>query len=376
MGEQYVIQQHYIPQCILKHFANEKDQVIECLVERGRIYPTNYINSMVERYTYEHPGLETNTIEKYFQKIEDYIGPTIIKIIKIIERYERGEKQFDDIKSLVYQYLPDLIKFYYRSKALLTELEFEKPNKEDKVYLMMDNIFNSGYIQNLSKTLIKYYDFAIIKSEESEFIMSDQYISTVALAIKNRFMNISNRHMGMQDVAILIPISAKYYAVVYNVHNGNKPGYIVANTLNDLSQSQIDELNEVIINNSYLKAISYDRAALERALAKFEYHSPSMAIAGGSGFTMGATLKKEVFLYPRDRQAWELFVSNQWVNYWHLERNDLCACGSGKKYKKCCYEIGEICKRMYKDIEYKREDYAVHEEATVERPLAEFHAKE
>ena len=32
-----------------------------------------------------------------------------------------------------------------------------------------------------------------------------------------------------------------------------------------------------------------------------------------------------------------------------IGRNDPCPCGSGKKYKKCCYSIGE--KNLYKEIE-------------------------
>jgi hypothetical protein len=373
MSEQYVIQQHYIPQCVLKHFANQKKQVVECLVESGKIYSPNYANSMVERDTYEHPELERNTIEKYFQDIESNFGPALVSIIETIEGYEREENKFDDIKNLIYQYMPDFIKFYYRSKALLTELDFERTNKADKLYLMMGNIANSKYITELSKTLIRYYDFAIVKSVNAEFLLSDQYLSTVALAIKNRFMNVSNRHMGMQDVMLLIPISAKYYVVLYD---GDKPGYVSPSIVNNLNQEQIDEINEVIINNSYLKCISYDRAAIERALPKFEYESPAMTMAGGSGFTFGATLKKEVFLYPRDRQAWELFTGYNLGQYINLKRNDKCACDSGKKYKKCCYEIGEICKRMYTDIGYKRENYSVHEDAVTERPLAEFSGKE
>lgn len=229
------------------------------------------------------------------------------------------------------------------------------------------------YINSLSKTLTDYYDFAIIKSVGAEFLLSDQYLSTVALAIKNRFMSESNRHMGMKDVMLLIPISANYYVALYD---GDKPGYISLNDVNSLSQEQIDEVNEVIINNSYLKCIGKDKASLQRVLPKFEYKSPAGTMAGGSGFTFGATLKKEVFLYKRDRLAWELFTGLEFGRYINLQRNEKCACGSGKKYKNCCIEIGEICKRMYKDIEYKRCDYLVNDAAVIERPLAEFYAKE
>jgi len=266
----------------------------------------------------------------------------------------------------------EFIIFYYRSGALLTEFEFERKIKADRVFLMLQNVMNSDYIRELGKTVIGFYNFTIIKSENNEFLLSDQYLSTVALAIKNRFFNVSNRHMGMSDMMILIPLSGKYYAIFYN---GYIPSYISSNKVNALSQVQVDEINKVIINNSYTKCICNNREALGRALTKFEYQSPSATIAGGNGVHMGATLKKEVFLYDRDKKAWELFTGNDWVHYRDLGRNDRCACGSGKKFKKCCIEYIEICVRMYVDIEHERDNYKISDYAIGEKGLAEFYRK-
>jgi len=58
VSEHYVTNQHYISQCLLKYFANSKGQVYEVMVEARKVYLTNYKNSMVERFTYEHPELE------------------------------------------------------------------------------------------------------------------------------------------------------------------------------------------------------------------------------------------------------------------------------------------------------------------------------
>lgn len=35
MGEQVVINQHYIPQCVLANFANDRGQVYEALVNKN-----------------------------------------------------------------------------------------------------------------------------------------------------------------------------------------------------------------------------------------------------------------------------------------------------------------------------------------------------
>lgn len=373
MNEQYVKNQHYIPQCLLKQFANSKSQVFETLVETKKIYPTNYSNSMVERFTYEHPELERNRIERYFQKIEDYFGSAVEGIIKTIEKSECGNCSFSEIKKLLCQYMREFIIFYYRSGALLTEFEFQRNSKNDRVFLMLEKIMNSQYIKGLSNTVTKYYDFAIIKSENNEFLLSDQYLSTVALAIKNRFMNLSNRHMGMRDIMLLFPVSSRYYAVFYN---GQVPPYISSNKINLLTQSEIDEINEVIINNSYFKCVANSYEALERVSEKFEYKSPAATYAGGNGTFMGATLKKEVFFYDRDKKAWELFTSNDWTNFRGINRNDQCACGSGKKYKKCCIDYVGICERMYDDILYERQNYKVHDDVVGEKSIVEFSGRE
>ncbi|EMS73511.1 DUF4238 domain-containing protein [Ruminiclostridium cellobioparum] len=336
MAEQYVKNQHYIAQCLLKFFANSKDQVFEALVESGKVYSTNYKNSMVERFTYEHPALERNIVEKYFHKIESYIGDAVQRIIDTIEKHEIGECPFSEVKKALSQYMREFIIFYYRSGALLTEFEFERKIKADRVFVMLKKVMNSPYIRELSKTVINYYNFSVIKSENNEFILSDQYLASVALGIKNRFFNISNRHIGLRDMMLLIPLSGKYYAVF---SNGFTPKYILSNKVNILNQFQVDEINEAIINNSYTKCISYRQDSLQRILIKFEYKSPSATMAGGNGIHMGTTLKKEVFFFIRDKKAWKLITEiapYEWDRYKNIGRNDSCPCKSSKKYKNCC----------------------------------------
>jgi len=208
-----VINQHYIPQCILKHFSNSKNQVIEALVEQKKVYKTNYRQSMSERYTYEHSTLETNKIEKFFSRIEGYFAEVIINILHMIEQYESGQVEFDEIKMIVERYMREFLIFYYRSGALLYEFSFLQENEEIKIPYLLNNITNSNYIRDLSTTITTYYNFSIIKSEDMAFLLSDQYISTSALAIKGRFGNVSNRHLGFRDVIAFIPLSSKYYIV-------------------------------------------------------------------------------------------------------------------------------------------------------------------
>lgn len=369
--------QHYIPRCILKNFSNKKHQVFEALVEEGKHYITNYSASMVEKYTYEHPQLKQNFLEKEFQKVENIIAPAINELIETIESYESADCRFNEIKKCIESIIDIVIIFYYRSGALLHEYSFERDNKDDRIDLLLDNILRSSYIHRLGKTLIGHYSFAIIKSENKDFLMSDQYVSTCALRIKSQFANLSNRHMGLRDVMILIPVSSTYYVVFFH---GKRPDYINKNRINLLSAEQVGEINNVIINNSYLKCISYNEKALLDALKSFEFSSPSGTYMGfNSGAVSGATLKKEIFFYNSDQELWEFFRRYDWKKYDELKRNDICVCGSNKKFKNCCKDLYQGAERIMNDIEIsqKKNDitsFVADPKVTVERPIGEFYS--
>lgn len=58
--------QHYIPESVLQHFSS-KGRVYEVLLDEVKgPYQVPYRNSMSERFTYEHPNLPTNQLEKFF----------------------------------------------------------------------------------------------------------------------------------------------------------------------------------------------------------------------------------------------------------------------------------------------------------------------
>ena len=372
MNEQITKNQHYIPQSLLKYFSNN-NKIFEALVETGKIYPTNISKSMSARYIYEHSQLDTNEVENRFCQIEGLFKKEIDDILNLFIEH-CSEDIPDNICEKVEASMKRFLVFYYRSGALLTEFSFELETVEDSVLYMLEKILDAKYLILLAKTITHFYNLAIIQSCNNRFILSDQYISTAALSIKNRFFNASNRQMGLKDVIVFIPLSSEYYIVYYH---GNTPDFILKNRINELNDSQVDQVNEVIINNSYKKCIGYSQNALNQVITKFKYHSPSQTFAGGTKFAAGATLKKEIFFYPRDRVAWDMFSGFQFSVYKGLKRNNPCPCGSGKKYKKCCIEPAQICLRMMKEIEMKLspENYMVHEKAVIEQPISEFYVR-
>jgi len=323
--------QHYIPESLLRNFTDSNEKIIEVFLKTRKIYPTSPSNSMSEKFVYEHDKLEKNTVEKYFAKIDSKIAPKIKLIIAKIKKLKNGNIDIVDIKSEVEALLPIFIIFYYRSGALLTE--FSSINKKDKVPLLSKKILNSYYIDLLSKTIKRGYKFAIIESND-DFLLSDQFISTSALKIKSQFFDISNRHIGLKETLILIPISSSYYIVYWN----SEDDFITKdNEIHTLNEEELQLINETIINNSYIKCIGQNKNRIEQVLTKYKMQYPSQIFAGGnpSGYHCGAIRKKEVFFYEEERVAYELLEFMSFMQYKDLGRNDICACGSRKKFKKC-----------------------------------------
>lgn len=365
--------QHYIPQSVLKHFASN-EKVHEVLLEENRgPYPTNYRNSMSERFTYEHSYLPRNQLEKFFQEVESDYGPAIIEALGLIALYESGEGTIHSIKKHVQSYLNAIVIYYYRSGALLHEFAHETSSKETRISMLLNKLTKTEYINELGNSIKDHYNFAILKSDEGHFLLSDQYISTTALRIKSRFGNISNRHLGLKDVMILVPFSSHYYVVFYH---GRKPEFVRPDTLNTLNAEEVNEINKIIINNSYKKCVSREKSSLLQALPHFEWSSPSAVYIGhGSGRVSGSTLKKEVFYYEQDKRVWELFTNpTHFGKYNELGRNDGCGCGSGKKFKNCCYEDYKEVKRIWHTISDKHLaiKVGVHPEAQVEESIFSF----
>lgn len=331
MNKQITKNQHYIPESLLVNFTNADKKLFEVLLDTKKIYPASPSNSMCETYTYEHENLKVNTIENFFSKIEGEVAPLTIKLIESIESIRAGKASMTIVKKAVEGLLGRYLLFYYRSGALLTE--YSSLNKEDKIPLLSEKILNSEYIAKLAEAISTFYNFAIIESED-DFLLSDQFISTAALRIKTQFFELSNRHIGLNETMLLIPVSARYYIVFWN----SKQEFICkANTLKVLDENQTRLINETIINNAYTKCVGQKKERIEEVLDSFQRISPTQVFAGGGpdGHFMGSIKKKEVFFYADEREAWMLFESMAVITYKDLGRNDKCKCGSGKKFKHC-----------------------------------------
>ena len=371
-----VIVQHYISQGILRLFSENKKSVFEYNVQTDKIYRTGISTTMSDKYTYEHPFLSGNALENAFKKLEDEYIPKMTSIIDVLDGGDvaSAKKQIEDL-------LENILLFYYRSGAILYEFsdnnEFEKT---EVIESLLERITDLRYLNRLAQTIINDYKFVVVRSSESKLLLSDQYVSTASLNCKGKIANYSNRTIGFSDCLIMIPLSAMYYVLYYN---GSLPlsKIINSNKVYELTRKDLLGLNKVIFRNSYRKCISMHQNELETVK---EYKSKTYGTSGtimsyGDGSFRSYTVKKEVFYRDIDEDIFENFVTycSNLIRFEEgynrkIGRNDLCLCGSNKKYKKCCIEKYQQSEYIYNMLKRDDTSWMCTNSNFVEKPINAF----
>lgn len=340
--KQITKKQHYISQGLLRLFSNDGKHIYECLIPEHKVYRTKISDAMEENYTYEHPLLEENALENTFADIESSFIP---QIGAIVDSILKDEKSVDEIYEQIYSLLEIFLLFYYRSGAVLSEFSYgindPETKKKMRVRRLLEVITTRSYLKKLSDSIRKGYQFSLLYSNEGQFVISDQYIATVALAYKNQFVNTSNRAIGMRDTMILLPLSNYLYIALFN---GNVPNYIKQKQICELSEAETFDINKVIFHNSFKKCAASSLGLLD-SLQKEKYpsHGATQVFFGKDGGTGGYTNKKEIFIYPDDEEICTHHIQYA-LKYRELKeshgkahlRNIKCPCGSGRKFKNCC----------------------------------------
>lgn len=371
-----VVVQHYISQGLLKLFSQNKKFVYEFNLNNRRIYPEGISTTMSSKYTYEHPLLEGNTLEKAFKTVEDEYIPMVKDVIAILDNGD-----ITTAKALVEVALPLVLLFYYRSGATLCE--FSDHNnfcKESVINNMLKRILDRRYLNKLATTIVSDYSFFVIRSSDEKLALGDQYVSTASLNCKGKIANFSNRTIGFSNCLILVPLSAKYYVVYYNGNLSlSKP--IIPDAIYDLEEVDVLAINRIIVQNSYNKCIAMHKEELD------EVKDCKTTVCGPVGTIMkyqdgtykSYTVKKEVFFYEADVDIYDNYVTycSQLIEFRNrngrnIGRNDKCLCGSGKKLKKCCYQKYDQSKFIYDMIRSDQTSWMSTRSNYVEQPINEF----
>lgn len=366
--------QHYVCRGILKHFSDEQNKTFELFIEK-QIVSKKYIEkTMSQNLVYEHSNIEINTIENLFARVESEAIPLIDELIDEIEKSYKSRRISRKIRNAIKIIVPYILLFYFRSGALLEEYSMDAENvKNTRVERMISNIGNEQYLSGLTDTICNHYEYAIIVDEEERFLISDQYLSTVALKFKNRFINASNRQIGMKETMILLPLTSKFYIVFFS---GHVPVYIRSNTFSILKYDDIKEINNVIFKNSYVKCVGKNENELKRV--KDNCEKPTKCLIKYKDNTIQSRIiKKEVFLYDEDENMKTMYI--QYIATYmneirgKIKRNDKCICGSGIKYKKCCMKKYENAARILRDNQNPEGgNYIIPGVMTVEDSILEY----
>lgn len=368
MSRQYTKNQHYVPQMILKRFTVDENKIFELLVMENKIYQTAIDNSMSQRNFYEHKSLSRNYAENRFQDYENRLSRLIDNIHNGLDNYSvfNTEKLHDDI----FTALPLYIVMYYRSYATVNEINFLNEKNNNAIFEILRNIDSPGYINDLTNTLRNFYNMVVFKSD-GKFIISDQCISTCSLNVKSRFANLSNRQIGMKDILVLIPVSKNYYICFY--HDSTDKIYY-EKFIHNCDNTTLRTINYVICNNSYIKVAGANEDVLEEIRRKFNFSSPTQVLIGRKDDSVfGANVKKEVFLYDKDRELFDFFTSMMWGKYREIYPNDRCLCESGLKYKHCCkWKVAKAEIMMEEIANPEKQSYRISPYAIVEVPIAQF----
>lgn len=363
--------QHYIPQGLIKHFSCGDKKIFE-LYKNYILSKKPISDTMCQNLVYEHDKLPVNTIEHLFAKKEGFFIPKHDELLLKVEKAYLNERVIPCIE--INKLLLFYILLYLRSGALLEEYSAYSDNpKNQRVEKMLKNLLDSAYPVDLTNTILKGYQISIIVNEEETFLMSDQFISTASLKFKNKFSNLSNRQIGLKNTIIFIPLSSKFYIVFYH---GNNPSYIVPGKYSVLTKDQTQEINSIIAKNSYNKTISSKSSPLENIKLKKEItHRPIRTILLYENDDVSIfTIKKELEFYESEHLFSQNYISlfSKYQNEYKgkIRRNDICLCGSQKKYKKCCLPTHERCIDIVRKIQNQKHDwYSIDSGLQVEKAI-------
>ncbi|MBR4261834.1 MAG: SEC-C domain-containing protein [Bacilli bacterium] len=341
--------QHYISNSILDNFF-KANKIHEYNLKSNRDYDCSTSNSMCCSDVYESDLFEDNKLEDAFAK--NYDGPFSNALCEIDTLLEENqiEEAINVLKHNFYYYTIS----YYKSLASLIRLsrnDNQKLEKNSSTIRMFKLITNSEYLNQMSRIYTNCYNIYIIKSCNSNFVLCDQFISTASNHFNGLFSNMSNRDIGVKGSIILFPVSIDYYFLLYD-KTMPPLNSISSNTINALTELETDKINNIIYNNATEKVCTIKNQ-------KYEFHNvnsygdESIYIVNSNLDSRGFKKKKEVFYSEKEQDLYKMFTEFKWCKYKKLGKNEECFCGSGKKFKKCCYDKVEKCKLIMSNIQNK-----------------------
>lgn len=358
--------QHYIARCLLKIFVNGTT-IYECMTSSNRIYKTSIENSMCRNNSYESNFFVDNHLENFFANyIDGDVANLNRKIISLlnVENYNM-ENIYVLFLSNVHLYLVN----YYKSITSLIRFSSKDSDiSENSIMTMLNRILNKDYIKRLCMIFRKCYKFSIIKSENGDFIICDQYLASCSTKYKGMFTNISSRDIGVKDTIILFPLNCYYYVVFYDC---DLEGFnLKEEEINCLNNEQVRHINEIIYSNAYQKVASSKRDNLNMLEKQSSAFGDATAMMVYKNSHESYRIKNEIFFTNEQIEFYKYYRALEWGNpkYSKYPVNGKCPCGSNIKYKKCCKRKVEECRRTFYNQQH-RKDILINDYLGIEEPV-------
>ncbi len=336
--------QHYISQSILKEFSCT-EKIHEYNLKTNNDYNCSIMNSMCCSDIYECTLYEDNKLEDAFAFLYDGKFASVLNEIAIFLDNNNLTEAINILRKNFYYYTVS----YYKSLASLIRLskndkqELEKNNSTIRMFKYITNV---NYMKRLSLIYTNCYNIYAVKSFNNNFVLCDQFIATASNYFNGMFSNISNRDIGIKGSMIFLPVSTKYYFILFDK---NMTFEYNSNIINILNEKQTSKINNIIYNNATEKIVTSRNHTYN--FSNINSFGDEMCYMVYSDFkSKGYKKKKEIFYSDYEQSIYSTFQDLTWVNYLHLGRNERCYCGSDKKYKKCCFNKVERCKTIMSNI--------------------------
>lgn len=295
------------------------------------------INEIIEQLKYYTENLPKETLKQAIEHKEE-ITPKLIEMLEYTKNnLEKIYGEEDEFFGYTYAYF--LLAEFREQKAFPYLIDLLNKDEEIIDYIIGDDY--PGYVPRLLASTYNGDDKALFDIIESNQINEFVRCSTLqTFAILYLY--------GVKDRNFLV----NYLKKLLNEKDGKDNSYLYEEIIEEVCQLKLTELAEDIDKVMYiienkeeredLKNILKDDSKINRNIYPFkpfyEYIYDTIGIM--EEWQCFRYIEDEEFENSDDYKVCQYIINNRNNNVddyiIDLGRNDLCYCGSGKKYKKCC----------------------------------------
>ena len=296
------------------------------------------INEIVEKLKYYTPELPKEELREAIKQ-KDEITTKLLEMLEYTK--ENLDKIFyEEDEFFGYTYAFFLLAEFKEEKAFPYLVELLNQDAE-----IVEYIFGEDYPEHLPRLLASTYNgddkvlFSIIENNEIDEFIRSSTLQTYAILYL----------YGKKDRNFII----QYFTKLLNEKKENDNSYLYAEIFHETQHLRLIELEGIIdktFNNLYiakeeiedLKNIFKDENyIINRNIYPFKNHYEYIEDTVGimEEWQCFRYIEDEEFENSDDYKICEYIINkrnNNNINTAKIGRNDICPCGSGKKYKKCC----------------------------------------